>query len=76
MKATSKNLAASRLCKKLSALRATLPNNERKILDELVTVAETSPKEPAPTTTRQAAKITRQPIRFDPNREEYQLIEL
>jgi hypothetical protein len=39
---TTQNQASARLFKKLSALRATLPNEERAILDKLIVVNEVS----------------------------------
>jgi hypothetical protein len=68
---TTQSQAAKRLFKKLSALRATLPNEERAILDSLVVFDEGS----AHKRTGKAVEKTIFRISYDPNSEEYKIQE-
>ena len=82
MKTTQKQ-ASTRLFKKLSALRATLSNEERAILDNLIVVEEVSAQanevaahkmtgKALSKASGKAAKATPR-IAFDPNSEEYKI---
>jgi hypothetical protein len=66
---TTQSQAAKRLFKKLSALRATLPNDERAILDSLVVFDEVS----AHKMTDKAVGKTIFRISYDPDSEEYKI---
>ena len=77
MKTTEKQ-ASKRLFKKLSALRATLSNEERAILDNLivneVAAHKMTDRAVGKATTRATSKSTFR-IVFDPNSEEYKVSE-
>ena len=82
MKTTEKQ-ASKRLFKKLSALRATLSNEERAILDNLIVVEEVTAhkmtgkavgKAVGKATNKATSKTTFR-IQFDPNSEEYKIQE-
>lgn len=64
-----KNPTAARLFKKLSALRMTLPNDERKLLDTLL--LEDAGKLP----TMHATRVAKPQIQFDQISKEYRLAE-
>jgi hypothetical protein len=64
---TTQSQAAKRLFKKLSALRATLPNEERAILDSLVVFDQVSAHRMTGITVDKATFR----VRYDPNSEQY-----
>lgn len=69
-----KSAAATRLIKKLSALRVTLPNEERKLLDALITVEGVKTIEPK-RAIKTATKEVKPQIHFDRKREEYRPVD-
>ena len=72
---TTQSQASKRLFKKLSALRATLSQEERDILDNLVTASEVGAHKMTAKASNKAAAQTSFRILFDPNSEEYKIQE-
>ena len=75
MKTTEKQ-ASKRLFKKLSALRATLSNEERAILDNLIVNEVEAHKINTKASTKTNPKVNSKTtfrIAFDPNSEEYKI---
>lgn len=70
---TTQRQVSQRLFKKLSALRATLSNEEREILDNLIGVNEVAAHKMADKAASKAADKAAPRISFDPNSEEYKI---